>query len=102
MVPVLLYPSPGMLLLADRGFWSHALWKASADGFTARRSWSSHPTLTSAFAIRGPIPGCRRPPCVRALRARGRCGARTGTDGGGGNGMLTVRRSDMPTVLPRA
>jgi antitoxin FitA len=44
----------------------------------------------------------RRPTALQSLATRSRpCGARTGTDGGGGNGMLTVRRSDRPTVLAR-
>lgn len=49
--------------------------------------------LTSAYALRGAIVGHRRPLCVRACRARGRCGARTGTDGVGRSGRQTVRRS---------
>ncbi len=55
--------------------------------------------LTCAYAIRDGIAGHRRPLCVRTSRARGRCDARTGTDGGGGSGMPAARRSGIPTVL---
>lgn len=39
-----------------------------AGGFTARRSWSSHPSPTSAYALRGVIAGRRRPLCARGHR----------------------------------
>jgi hypothetical protein len=70
-----------------------------ADGFTARSSCPSHPPLTSAYAFRGVFSGFRRPLCVRACRGRKARNPRTGTDGGGGSGVLTVRRSGLLTVL---
>jgi hypothetical protein len=46
----------------------------------------SHMPLTCAYALRGAIPGRRRPLYVRARRVLGRRAARTGTDGEGGSG----------------
>jgi hypothetical protein len=42
---------------------------SGADGFTARRSYPRPMPLTSAYAVRGGIPGQARPLYVRAYRA---------------------------------
>jgi len=57
------------------------------------------PPLTSAYAVRGIIPGCRRPLCVRGRRVPGPPNPRTGTDGEGRSGVQTVRRSGMGTAF---
>ena len=41
------------------------------------RPGGAHPALTSADALRGTLPGCRRPRCVRERRVPGPCWPRT-------------------------
>lgn len=55
--------------------------------------------MASMDAVRGSFPGRARPLCVRARRIPGACKPRTGTDGGGGSGVLTAWRSGLLTVL---
>ena len=56
-------------------------------------------SLTSMDALRGVFSGFRRPLCVRGCRGRRARNPRTDTDGEGGSGLLTVRRSGLLTVL---
>jgi catechol 2,3-dioxygenase-like lactoylglutathione lyase family enzyme len=55
--------------------------------------------LNCSYALRGAISGYHRPLCVRGRRVPRARNPRTGTDGEGRGGVLTVRRSGMPTVL---
>jgi SAM-dependent methyltransferase len=81
--------------------------RVAGDGFEpslSRRFYSplappESPPMTSANALRGGNLVRRGPLCVRACRGRRARNPRTGTDGEGRNGVRTVRRSGMPTVL---